>query len=44
MHIKELRAYDDIALAYDAFLELRPHFKSKENFVTQVMELSLIHI
>ncbi|WP_371254046.1 GNAT family N-acetyltransferase [Orientia tsutsugamushi] len=38
MHIKSLKTHDEIAQSFDAFLELRPHLRSKEIFVTQVME------
>ncbi|KJW07415.1 hypothetical protein OTUT144_0531 [Orientia tsutsugamushi str. UT144] len=38
MHIKSLKTHDEIAQSFDAFLKLRPHFRSKEIFVTQVME------
>jgi GNAT superfamily N-acetyltransferase len=38
MNIKTLKTYDEIALSYDVFLELRPHLQSKESFVAQVME------
>lgn len=38
MHIKSLKTHDEIAGSFDAFLELRPHLRSKEIFVTQVME------
>jgi GNAT superfamily N-acetyltransferase len=36
--IKTLKTDEKIAGAFDAFLELRPHLKSKENFVAQVKE------
>ena len=38
MNIKSLKTHDEIAQSFDAFLELRPHLRSKEVFVTQVME------
>ena len=38
MHIKSLKTHDEFAQSFDAFLELRPHLRSKEIFVTQVME------
>lgn len=38
MNIKSLKTHDEIAQAFDAFLELRPHLQSKEMFVGQVME------
>lgn len=38
MNIKALKTHDEIAQSFDAFLELRPHLRSKEIFVTQVME------
>ena len=38
MNIKSLKTYDEIAQSFDTFLELRPHLRSKEIFVTQVME------
>lgn len=38
MHIKSLKNHDEIAQSFDAFLELRPHLRSKEIFVDQVME------
>jgi GNAT superfamily N-acetyltransferase len=38
MNIKSLKTHDEIAQSFDVFLELRPHLRSKEIFVTQVME------
>jgi GNAT superfamily N-acetyltransferase len=38
MNIKSLKTHDEIAQSFDAFCELRPHLRSKEIFVTQVME------
>lgn len=38
MDIKSLKTHDEIAQSFDAFLELRPYFTSKENFIAQVME------
>jgi len=38
MNIKSLKTHDEIAQSFDTFLELRPHLRSKEIFVTQVME------
>ena len=38
MRIKTLKTYDEIASAFDAFWELRPHLRSKEIFATQVIE------
>ena len=38
MKIKSLKTHDEIVQSFDAFLELRPHLRSKEIFVAQVME------
>ena len=38
MNIKTLKTYDEIVQSFDAFVELRPHLASKENFVDQVID------
>ena len=38
MNIKILETYDEISRAFDAFLELRPNLKDKENFVAQIID------
>ena len=38
MNIKTLKTYDEIVQSFDAFIELRPHLASKENFVDQVID------
>ena len=38
MKIKRLETYDAISQSFDVFVELRPHLKSKESFVNQIIE------
>ena len=38
MNLKTLKTYDEVSSAFEVFLELRPHLRSKEIFVAQIME------
>jgi GNAT superfamily N-acetyltransferase len=38
MEIKSLKTHDEIAQAFDAFVELRPHLTNQHIFVAQVIE------